>query len=145
LEGIGWLFRDALIPNRIGAVFSSVIDYGPLNIFSAALLATDISLGLPRSLFQLAWLLKLLYPLFNMSCSIYRLISRDVSGLHLVWLGLRLPITLLWVLNCLEEFVWWKERPISAVEAAGMEFDNSTNDETSGSRLESRLIHSWGD
>jgi hypothetical protein len=91
-------------------LIQSPIDYGPLNIFTAALLATDTSaIHLRSPLFQLAWVVKLLYPVFSAASSVTILISKGAIDMHRNWLVVRLLVTVLWICAYLGELKWWEK------------------------------------
>ena len=83
LDGALRTFGDAIIPHHHSGLWLqmySLIDYGPLNIFSAALLATDGAsvLYYNHTALQVAKALRLLHPLLNASLFLSLLLSRSV-------------------------------------------------------------------
>jgi hypothetical protein len=130
LEGLGWLLGGSLFSHS--STITSPIDYGPLNIFTSALLATDsCAIHLHSPLFQLAWVIKLLYTLFSASLASKLLISKSVSGFYEIWIAIRLLFTVAWTYSCLGEVKWWEMRPLPQI--LGIEFEDSSEDASSES------------
>jgi hypothetical protein len=108
----------------------SVMDYGPLNLFSAALLATDVSaIYYNRTALYIAKSLRLLYPPLNASLSLSLLLSRKAVGLYGGWIALRFLCSMLWFCSCLFECVWWKEpeAETARITLPGVNFDDSSS------------------
>ena len=108
LEGLAWISGASTLQGTNASwVRALSAYYGPLNIFCAALIATDWSAIHRRNLiYQLATALKALYLSFNSSTSVALLARRNQSyGHQRPWLVVRLVITLLWIVISLDDFV----------------------------------------
>src|SRR5277367_2397854 len=82
LEGVGWIAGvSALRGANASGLRNTVLNYGPLNIFCAALVATDWS-GIHRRnfIYRAAGLLKTVYLLFNSSISMSLLAQYKSCG-----------------------------------------------------------------
>jgi len=132
LDGVLRTFGDAIIPHHHGGLWLqmySLIDYGPLNIFSAALLATDGAsvLYYNHTALQVAKALRLLYPLLNASLFLSLLLSRSVVGFYRGWIALRLFLSMLWFCSCLYEslgFGWKEPEEPERIKLPGVNIDD---------------------
>jgi hypothetical protein len=144
-EGTAWIFGHTILPHgrpNYSALMQSTIDYGPLNIFTAALLATDSSaIHLRSPLFQIAWGVKLLYPLFSAALSIVLLVSESAFGSHRNWVAIRLLVTVLWICAYLGELKWWEHQIVPVIPGAELEeFSESDGESESVASDDSRDI-----
>lgn len=130
LEGLGWLFGGTIVLARktsASPLMRSTLDYGPLNIFTAALLATDSSaMHLHTSLFYFARAIKLLYPLYSASISIALLLVRAPVCTDYVWTLARLTVTVLWIYYCMKDLNQWNIDKLPLPSIPGIEFRESS-------------------
>jgi len=124
LEGLAWLFWFSMMPGLQWAqVSKSTFNYGPLNIFTAALVATDsTAFHFTDTIFTIAYTVKLLYLLFTASIASFALTKSSVVSLHRTWIALRLIITLFWICVSSDDLLWWKDQ--SVFTFPGFEDDN---------------------
>jgi hypothetical protein len=135
LEGLAWIICRSIFQTR--TALSAPVDYGPLNIFSAALVLTDSSAIHMRSLvFRFAWIIKFAYLLFSASLSGIILVSGRVGGVHRIWVMVRLVFTGLWIYSCADDLIWWKEQSLEALP--GIRHHSSS----SGFSVQSRSAYS---
>lgn len=119
----------------------SILNYGPLNIFCAALVFTDsFAIHLHDKFFQLAWMLKISYMLFNASHSTSLLAKDVVMGSHRAWVATRLVVTLLWIFSCLEDLIWWKDQSLVDLPLMRTKYSSTESDSSAAAST-----ISWGD
>lgn len=142
LEGAGWIVRRLLMPEDFlvsSLLAESMLNYGPLNIFCAALVFTDsFAIHLRDKFFQFAWMLKISYLLFSASQSISLLAKDIVLGSHRAWVATRLVVTLLWICSCLEDLIWWKDQSLMGLPMMRTKDSSSESDSPVASTI------SWG-
>lgn len=139
LDGLGWITGVSILQTTNAPRLTNVlINYGPLNIFCAALLATDWSAIHRRDLiYRGAVVLKSIYLLFNLSMAVALLTQSTGDEFLRPWLFARLVITLAWFGVSLEDFVYWRDEPM--VKLPGMRDGDDSS--TSGSSAYSEWVN----
>lgn len=136
LEGLGWIFGGTILLARKTSdspLMRSTLDYGPLNIFTAVLLATDSSaMHLHTPLFYFARAVKLLYPLYSASVSIALLLARAPVCMDRMWTLTHLTVTLLWIYYCVKDLRLWNIGELPLPKIPGIRFIDSSESGSSG-------------
>ena len=104
------------------------ICYGPLSIFTAAFLMTDITaIYLRTPLFQLVWIVKFMFALFFASICLSILIYERHHDIHLFWFIARCVAACLWIWKGLEELLWWNPQAVKSLELPGIRIRSSSS------------------
>jgi len=129
VEGVCWIAGvSALQGASLPGLSNVLVNYGPLNIFCAALVATDSSAIHRRNLiYRAAGLLKTVYLLFSSSISLASLARYQLCGCQQPWLVVRLVVTLLWISVSLEDLIYWRDQPQIALPGLRGGDDSSTS------------------
>jgi hypothetical protein len=130
LEGVGWIFGRTVLQDSkwsTSALMEPSFNYGPVNIFCAALVATDSSaIHMRNYVFRLAWTAKISYLLFTVSVASAGLASDLFSGISRIWTLTRLIASLLWLGKCLEDLWWWRQEHLAPLPGLTFEYDSTS-------------------
>jgi len=108
LEGAAWLFGFSTMSEfQWTQLAKTTWNYGPLNILTAALIATaSTAFHFTDTIFNIAYTVKMSYLLFNASVGTLSLITTSDSSLYRTWIATRLLITLFWICISSDDLLW---------------------------------------
>jgi hypothetical protein len=141
LEGLGSMLVHALkIPanqNSTTIWSHSTMRYGAVNIFAAALLVmVSSAIHLRTPLFNMAFIIKLIYLLFNISSSIFSLVAPTSTGALRAWVAVRTATALILLGNDIGELVRSRQQPLGDIPGWNENDPSSSSSEASSAGSE---------